>query len=49
MRDWFTRHKFVVHLKILLLLVISLQNNLPLAVNGENFISTQPPISSQLK
>ena len=49
MRDWVTCHKFVVHLKILLLLVVSLQNNLPLAENGENFISTQPPISSQLK
>ena len=38
MRDWVTRHKFVVHLKILLLLVVSLQNNLPLAENGENFL-----------
>ena len=35
------RHKFVVHLKILLLLVVSLQNNLPLAENGEDFISSQ--------
>ena len=49
MRDWVTHHKFVVHLKILLLLVVSLQNKLPLAENGENFISTQPPISSQLQ
>ena len=38
MRDWVTHRKFVVHLKILLLLIISLQNNLPLAENGENFL-----------